>query len=697
MDDSLPELGDLEREVMQLVWANGPVTAEAVRERLSRPLKESTVRTVLRRLEDKGYTTHTVDGRTYVYQAAEPRGRVAAKAVQRIVDWFCNGSVEEVLVGMVDTAMLDQRKLRMLADQVAKARAKGREEEMMLAILAESALRSLVLGSVVWVGLNLLARAKSARAYDILGHGAGGVVVDAAADALDHGDRHAGRLAGAVAGNTCGPPAIHCRSVPEPLPPALPPDPGMPAAGMAASHGRQLAGGGDGDLRACCRPAAAEIGGRLLSDLASGPRREADERTLDGRLERAREQRHRRARHVRIDHPAAASVLRLGFARSARPCSPMRAPTSPTAISMCCCSPRSIVRCSGSVRSRGGTSIRLAELAEIISDARALEVVEDRLSYARDSARSRAARPAGAGGAGNGEGVHGTRPRRAHSRGHRSPAKLGLAQAAVDRGGHRAGRHRFCRQHRLPHAPSASAPAIDRAADATAARAGRSLLTSIRWTELDLRRFSRGRRSFRATERATKTPTGRGAVTGPSPTRRRRARSRWPLGGEQQPSELMLSQNGRDMRAARIAELSRQVSRPMPRTLDSYVGWYQLSPSRVLTVTRDGERLYCPGDRTAEIRGHGPWRRCICRQHDDLVIFLRDDQAKVTQLLLQDPISGARLAPRIDRRQGKGDRGGICAADCRSPGSIQGTDPAAGQQGGDPARDRGPAARRAEL
>jgi predicted transcriptional regulator len=110
---------------MQLVWADGAVTAEAVRERLSRPLKESTVRTVLRRLEDKGYTTHTVDGRTYVYHPAEPRGRVAAKAVQRIVDWFCNGSIEEVLVGMVDTAMLDQRQLRLLADQVAKAKAKG--------------------------------------------------------------------------------------------------------------------------------------------------------------------------------------------------------------------------------------------------------------------------------------------------------------------------------------------------------------------------------------------------------------------------------------------------------------------------------------------------------------------------------------------------------------------------------------------
>jgi predicted transcriptional regulator len=125
MDSSLPELGDLERDVMQLVWAHAPITAEIVREKLARRLKESTVRTVLRRLEDKGYVEHIVDGRTYVYHAAQPRGRVAARAVQRIVDWFCNGSIEEVLVGMVDTAMLDQRQLRMLADKVAKAKAKG--------------------------------------------------------------------------------------------------------------------------------------------------------------------------------------------------------------------------------------------------------------------------------------------------------------------------------------------------------------------------------------------------------------------------------------------------------------------------------------------------------------------------------------------------------------------------------------------
>ena len=120
--ESLEDLGDLQREVVQVVWADAPVTAETVREKRSRPVKESTVRTVLRRLEEKGYITHTIDGRTYVYDAAEPRGHVAAKAVQRIVDWVCSGSVEEVLVGMVDTNMINRKQLRMLASIARRSR-----------------------------------------------------------------------------------------------------------------------------------------------------------------------------------------------------------------------------------------------------------------------------------------------------------------------------------------------------------------------------------------------------------------------------------------------------------------------------------------------------------------------------------------------------------------------------------------------
>ncbi|HEV2675300.1 MAG TPA: BlaI/MecI/CopY family transcriptional regulator [Aliidongia sp.] len=117
-----PDLGDLELQAMQLIWADGSMTAEAVRERLPRSLKESTVRTVLRRLEDKGYLSHTVDQRTFTFHATEARQKVAAKAVKRIVDWFCNGSMEEVLVGMVDSALLDDAQLQALAARIERAK-----------------------------------------------------------------------------------------------------------------------------------------------------------------------------------------------------------------------------------------------------------------------------------------------------------------------------------------------------------------------------------------------------------------------------------------------------------------------------------------------------------------------------------------------------------------------------------------------
>ncbi|WKW52054.1 BlaI/MecI/CopY family transcriptional regulator [Rhodomicrobium lacus] len=122
MDDDLPELGELEREVMQIVWAHVPITAESVRERLGRPLKESTVRTVLRRLEEKGFVTHDVDGRTFLFRPILDRRRVAANAVQRIAKWFCDGSIEDVLVGIVDTKMLSKNQLEILSKKIALAK-----------------------------------------------------------------------------------------------------------------------------------------------------------------------------------------------------------------------------------------------------------------------------------------------------------------------------------------------------------------------------------------------------------------------------------------------------------------------------------------------------------------------------------------------------------------------------------------------
>jgi predicted transcriptional regulator len=122
MKHAKPSLGDLEHEIMQLVWKHGPISADALRERLSRPLKDSTVRTVMRRLEEKQYLTHTVENRTFIYVAAEARQHMAAKAVKRIVDWFCDGSVEDVLVGLVDNSLLNEKQLDALSKRIAEAK-----------------------------------------------------------------------------------------------------------------------------------------------------------------------------------------------------------------------------------------------------------------------------------------------------------------------------------------------------------------------------------------------------------------------------------------------------------------------------------------------------------------------------------------------------------------------------------------------
>src|ERR1700721_4141805 len=96
-------LGELEPAILRMCWQQRQATAEQVREQLhasGRVLKESTVRTVLRRLEEKGYLAHTVEQRTYLYRAAEDGRPVAGRAVQGIGDRFCGGSGEALLVGL---------------------------------------------------------------------------------------------------------------------------------------------------------------------------------------------------------------------------------------------------------------------------------------------------------------------------------------------------------------------------------------------------------------------------------------------------------------------------------------------------------------------------------------------------------------------------------------------------------------------
>ena len=116
----------LEQLILDYVWLHSGCTAEQCREDLAaeRDLKDSTIRTVLRNLEEKGYVTHTVQGRTFRYSAAESKRSVAVEAAKQLIDRFSNGSVEDLLVGLVDNRVLEPKQLQRLAEKIAARKGK---------------------------------------------------------------------------------------------------------------------------------------------------------------------------------------------------------------------------------------------------------------------------------------------------------------------------------------------------------------------------------------------------------------------------------------------------------------------------------------------------------------------------------------------------------------------------------------------
>jgi BlaI family transcriptional regulator, penicillinase repressor len=126
-----PRLSTLENAAMQVIWSKNRVTADDVRIALAKrhDLKDSTVRTVLRRLEEKGYAEHDVEGRTYVYRPRIEPHNVAAQQVRGIIDRLCRGSVESLLVGMVDDNLITPEMLRELAEQIEEAEASQKKTD----------------------------------------------------------------------------------------------------------------------------------------------------------------------------------------------------------------------------------------------------------------------------------------------------------------------------------------------------------------------------------------------------------------------------------------------------------------------------------------------------------------------------------------------------------------------------------------
>lgn len=122
---ALPALSQSQREIMEIVWDRGEVSAVEVCEILSakRVLAKNTVRTLLERMENKGWLKHREEGRTFLYSAVQPRAASIGQRVREIVETICGGSPETLVAALLDYRGLradELQRIRQLLDQ-AKA------------------------------------------------------------------------------------------------------------------------------------------------------------------------------------------------------------------------------------------------------------------------------------------------------------------------------------------------------------------------------------------------------------------------------------------------------------------------------------------------------------------------------------------------------------------------------------------------
>lgn len=99
-----PPLSRAQREVMEIIWDKGEAAVFEVTELLNerRPVARNTVRTLMDRMEDKGWLTHRVIGRTYFYSALVPREESLGQRVMDMVEKACGGKPENLMMALLD-------------------------------------------------------------------------------------------------------------------------------------------------------------------------------------------------------------------------------------------------------------------------------------------------------------------------------------------------------------------------------------------------------------------------------------------------------------------------------------------------------------------------------------------------------------------------------------------------------------------
>jgi BlaI family transcriptional regulator, penicillinase repressor len=115
-----------ERQIMDIIYTRGEATAAEVSEDLPDDPSYSTVRTLLRILEEKGHLKHREDGQRYVYIPTRTRAAESKTALKRVVQTFFEGSLAAAVAALVDTAdgKLPPAELKRIEDIIKKAKAR---------------------------------------------------------------------------------------------------------------------------------------------------------------------------------------------------------------------------------------------------------------------------------------------------------------------------------------------------------------------------------------------------------------------------------------------------------------------------------------------------------------------------------------------------------------------------------------------
>ena len=105
---------DRELDVMAVLWKRGSGTVTEVRDGLDDDLAYTTVLTILRTLEEKGYVTHLAEGKAHRYLPAVSPDLAGKSALSRVIDKIFDGSSEMLVAQLVSERNLDAHELKRL-------------------------------------------------------------------------------------------------------------------------------------------------------------------------------------------------------------------------------------------------------------------------------------------------------------------------------------------------------------------------------------------------------------------------------------------------------------------------------------------------------------------------------------------------------------------------------------------------------